>query len=169
MSVESDHIADLIKSCNDLKSYFEQARDSIEQRIKEMMQSFSLSRGGEGEKSKEITWEAPDRKGYTLIIPDIPPANGWTVINDNAGKPVMALYQDAAKQKDAQLELSLDGAVSSCASLFHNEDDYPKVYAIATDGGNDTMLQRPAFIITQPGVKDCPIAAWSAFRVVCLK
>lgn len=33
MSVESDHIADLIKSCNDLKSYFEQARDSIEQRI----------------------------------------------------------------------------------------------------------------------------------------
>ncbi|MEM7391374.1 MAG: hypothetical protein AAF492_03420, partial [Verrucomicrobiota bacterium] len=70
--------------------------------------------------------------------------------------------------KDALLELSLDGAVDYSATLFHRGDDYAYVYAIATDVGNNSELNRPTFKITKPGATDSPLRRWAAFRVVCL-
>ncbi|MDU9050625.1 MAG: hypothetical protein Q3M30_17395 [Candidatus Electrothrix sp. Rat3] len=177
----TEQVSELISVYTELKRYFENARDDFEQRIaakeeqvdkfvQEAIQSFPLTRHG-GDRNREISWQAPDGHTYILTIPPTPPSGGWTVTPDAGGKPVMALYQDPAGQGDAQLELSIDGAVSLCASLFHSEDDHPKVYATATDSGsgNSNHLQRPAFMITQPGVKDCPLAAWASFRVVCIK
>ncbi|MCI5117685.1 MAG: hypothetical protein D3913_06925 [Candidatus Electrothrix sp. LOE1_4_5] len=177
----AEQVNELISVYTDLKRYFENARDDFEQRImakeelvdgfvQEVIQTFPLTRHG-GDRNKEISWRAPDGQTYILTIPPTPPSDGWTVTNDAGGQPVMALYQDPLKQGDAQLELSLEGAVSLCASLFHSEDDHPKVYATATDSGNGNSnhLNRPAFMIKQPGVKSCPLAAWASFRVVCLK
>jgi hypothetical protein len=180
MPETSEQIVELIQSYTKLKAYFEQVQTQIDQRIaakeaqvdqflKEGIQHFGLSRDG----GNTITWQAPDSRSYNLIIPAAPPSGGWTKVNDAGGKSVMALYQDPNNKADARLELSLEGAVSICASLFHNGDDTPRIYATATDEGNQNDLdidqKRPAFIITQPGVKYCPIAAWAAFRVVCLK
>lgn len=91
----------------------------------------------------------------------------WLTVNDDDGKPVMALYTKPGI--DAILEVSIDGANSVAATLLHAEDDNARrVYYCATDLGNTTVLQRPAFKLRAQGFEDSPIEINANFYVMCV-
>ncbi len=116
--------------------------------------------------SGTIYWHAPDGKIYGLDPADAKPYQ-WLTVDDDNGKPVMALYTKPGI--DAILEVSLDGANSVAATLLHAEDDNARrVYYCATDLGNTTVLQRPAFKLRAQGFEDSPIEVNANFYVMCV-
>ena len=132
------------------------------QTVNPPIQMYYLSRHYTG----AIYWHAPDGTIYGLNPADAKPYQ-WLRVNDDDGKPVMALYTKPGV--DAILEVSIDGANSVAATLLHAEDDNARrVYYCATDLGNTTVLQRPAFKLRAQGFEDSPIEVNTNFYVMCV-
>ena len=113
-----------------------------------------------------IFWHAPDGKIYGLDPAEAKPYE-WLLVHNDDGKPVMALYTKPGV--DAILEVSLAGANSVAATLLHAEDDTARrVYYCATDLGNTTILQGPAFKLRAQGFEDSPIEINANFYVMCV-
>jgi hypothetical protein len=118
------------------------------------------------EKDRFVKWEGPGRASHSIDVENPPsPSTSWTVTRDLAGRPVMAYSPDALGD-DGTLVVSLEGAPSFIATLLHAEDDYPRKYYFATDGGNHNPLKCPAFILRCEGEGRSPIPPWASFYVM---
>ncbi|MGF1465638.1 MAG: hypothetical protein ACFCGT_05860 [Sandaracinaceae bacterium] len=80
-------------------------------------------------------------------------------------KPVMGWR--TRSNDDDEIVVSLEGAPSIMATLSSNEDDFPKKYYFATDGGNNNPLGRHAFILRVEGYShQCPVDRWAHLVVM---
>ena len=122
---------------------------------------YELSRVGD----QLVKWVGPDGDTHTIDVVNAAPLNSWKFTQDSDGRPVMA-YREVPSGSDGTLVVSLDGAPSIMATLLHNEDDFPRKYYFATDGGNNNPLGRPAFILQAEGENRSPVDRWANFRVM---
>jgi hypothetical protein len=125
------------------------------------------------ERDRWVKWEGPDGVTHQLDALNHPPLGQWAFVYDADNRPVMAWRQPFIIQTmapptflDAELVVSLDGAPSLAATLLHDDDDWPKKYYFATDGGNGNPLGRWAFKLLVEGVSDMPVATWVNLRVM---
>lgn len=126
------------------------------------METFALKGGDDS----TVQWAAPDGKVYSLDPAKAEPGK-WLLVNDTQGKPVMGLLTQPGK--DGLLILSMEGAKSLAATLLHDEDDTPRQYYFATDGGNtDNPLKRWAFKLSAVGVKGSPVWRNAVFKILCV-
>lgn len=114
-----------------------------------------------------IHWFAPDGKTYQLNPDNPAEPDKWLLTHNTQGKPVMGLKVSA--NKDAVLIVSLEGAKGHATTLLHYEDDVPRQYYLATDGGNsDNPLNCWAFKLSTVGFKKSPVPAHAILRVLCV-
>ncbi|MGE3803026.1 MAG: hypothetical protein AB7H80_18560, partial [Candidatus Kapaibacterium sp.] len=87
------------------------------------------------ENNSDVKWQGPDGVTHSIDISNPPnPPNDWAHTLDSNGKWVMA-YKPGLSGEDGTLVVSLAGAPSIKATLLHDEDDTPRKYYFATDGG----------------------------------
>lgn len=121
------------------------------------------------DKSDTVTWESPDGNTYKLdTSAPSTDQHGWVFTQDAAGKNVMA-YRPGTFGADGTLVLALGPQRSLAATLLHDEDDFPRKYYFATDGGNNNPLRHRAFILCNEGEPGCPIAKFSSFQVMVVE
>lgn len=120
----------------------------------------------------KIKFNAPDGETYTLD--PLTAGNDWIYENEqNSGKPVIA-FRKGNDSRDGEIVVSLEGAPSISATLLHHEDDTPRNYIYATDGGNPGIPEfdkhkRPCFRLRLQGHKGSPLLNYVGFRIMVVK